>query len=95
MARYILDISKAKLDFLRDGDPLSLPCEDGVYYTDIDIIEEELPEDFVKKMRDCCLLKMHSKTAREHWEEMESMPVGFDIAPALKAGARLIKVGDE
>jgi hypothetical protein len=94
MARYILDVSKANLEFLKDGDPLSIPCRDGENYCDLDVIEEDLPPDFVERMRDCCLLQMAPGVARDHWEEMESMPVGFDTRSAYMAGAVLIKVSE-
>jgi hypothetical protein len=88
--KLYLYIGKSDLHFLKPNDPTKIPVKRGEHYTDFDVIEEELPEEFVSRMRDCCLLKMHGPTARDHWEEMESMPVGFDLDAAHKHGAWIV-----
>lgn len=90
--RFFLDLTNAvKPKFWKDGDPLMLPCETGTHHLDYDIIESELPADFVAKMRECTLRVKDPEQVRRHGDFMEQAPVGFRHDSIADNGAELIE----
>ncbi len=87
-----LDISMAKgLPFLKPGDPVKIPCVPGSHEWDYDILEEQLPRNFVARMRDCLCLAAGPEGKVYDWDRIEASPVGFNMDSAKKHGARLVE----
>jgi hypothetical protein len=82
--QYYLDISKAKLPFIREGDPTRIPLREGRYHCEYDVDEDKLPVEFVDRMRSCLIDKMDAETIRQFGDELEQKPVGFDYRNAKK-----------
>lgn len=83
--RLILDLTKTDISMDRYG-TLTFPCRRGLYWMDIDIIEEELPEKTRKQMR----AYASEKNFHGDNEIAEVLPVGF-LIEKLPPGAVLIR----
>lgn len=88
--RYILDISKAtKPAWWEAGDPVLLPCKDGAHYTTYDLIEKELPAEFIKKIR-AYLYGLKLPDGRPyHYASVKRLPIGIDAEEVVKHGGVL------
>lgn len=88
--RFILDISKAKKPaFWEEGDPVLLPCENGKNLTTYDLIESELPHEFVEKMRGR-LMKIKGPDGKPyHYGSAKMLPVGIDAEEIVENGGVL------
>ena len=82
--RLILELTKTDIPVERYG-TLIFPCRRGLYWMDIDIIEDELPEEIRNQVR-----KYASDNYHGNKEIGEQLPVGFNVE-RLPPGAALIR----
>lgn len=91
--RYILDLSGVHPVPEWLGDLRELPVQDGKFFMDYDVIEEELSPDDLERIREVGRRKFVRKYGPERAEACEHMPIGFDF-DNLPQGAILREVSD-
>jgi len=87
--KIYLDISSADVNFWREGDPVLLPLVKGKAAGVYNIVNDQLPDEFVERMYNCCF-EVAGLDKYVWVDDAINRPIAVREKTAKKHGAKII-----